>query len=211
MADATTVAALAGAGGVLAGTLVSSVATLYRERLVSRREREAREHLRIQQRADERALFQRESILEWLDAIGDLQQIAARTNEERLAVQVETGQWPDPGVGAPFPEGFTAAYARLGLAAARLFDQHLRATTRRLQQELGESVVARTAELEWMRLGRAGAIVGELQDRANALLEQFFGATPGATPQFVGPTPGLSPLRPDPGPSMEVRQDGEPA
>jgi hypothetical protein len=210
VADATIVAALAGAGGVLAGSLVSGLVAIFREQLVGRREREARVELRAQQRADERAQFQRESILEWLDATADLYAVVARTNEERIAVQVETGHWPDPGAGARFPDGFLAAYSRLGLRAARLFDPQLRETTKRLQAELGEAVVARTAETEWMRVERARVLAEELQDRANMLLDLFFGASPGGAALWPGRFPELSPRRRDPGPSAVPREDGAP-
>ena len=70
--NAATVSALAGAVGVVAGALVSSVGVVLRERLVGRREREAQEALRLQQLADQRAAFQRDTILGLQEAIGEL-------------------------------------------------------------------------------------------------------------------------------------------
>jgi len=52
--NAATVSALAGALGVVAGALVTSVGTVLHERVVGRREREAQEALRLQQLADQR-------------------------------------------------------------------------------------------------------------------------------------------------------------
>jgi hypothetical protein len=192
MADATIVAAAAGAAGVLAGSLVSGLVAILRERLVSDREREARADLRLQQRADDRALFQRESILEFLDAMSDLFGVASKTNEERLMDQVETGQWPDQGPEAPLPTGFLANYRRFGIASARLFDRQLRDQAKRLQGELGEAVTARTAEEERSHLQAAGALADELQDRTNALLDRLSanigdGTTP-PTPQLNEPS-----------------------
>jgi hypothetical protein len=68
VSDPAVVAALAAAGGVVVGALVSSVGVVFRETLVSSRERKAREALRPQQLADQRAVFQRESILALQDA-----------------------------------------------------------------------------------------------------------------------------------------------
>ena len=61
--DAAIVAAVAGAAGVVAGALISSVEVLFRERLVGRREREAQQAQRQQLLDDQRATFQRDTIL----------------------------------------------------------------------------------------------------------------------------------------------------
>ena len=61
--DAATVGAVAGAVGVAAGALISSVGVVLRERLVGRREREAQQAQRQQLLDDQRATFQRDTIL----------------------------------------------------------------------------------------------------------------------------------------------------
>jgi hypothetical protein len=75
--NAATVSAIAGALGVAAGALISSVGVVLRERLVSRRERETQQELRKQTLKDQRDAFQRETILNLQDAIGQLWSLSA--------------------------------------------------------------------------------------------------------------------------------------
>jgi hypothetical protein len=58
--------------GVLLGSATTAILTIYREQLVSRREREARQHQRQQDHKDRRDAFQRESIVALQDAVSDL-------------------------------------------------------------------------------------------------------------------------------------------
>jgi hypothetical protein len=87
--DPVAISALAGALGVVAGSLVSSIGIVYRERVVGRREREAQQALREQQLADQRAAFQRETILALQDAMGKLWALSADAYNRALATRNE--------------------------------------------------------------------------------------------------------------------------
>jgi cell division protein FtsL len=65
-------AAIYGLIGVLLGSATTVVLTVYQERRVSTREREARQHRREQDREDQRNAFQRQSLVDLQDAVSDL-------------------------------------------------------------------------------------------------------------------------------------------
>src|SRR5256885_12170334 len=92
--DAATGGAVAGAVGVVAGALISSVGVVLRERLVGRREREAQQAQRQQLLDDQRATFQRDTILALQQAIGDLWSQSADAYNQAALQQAETGKWP---------------------------------------------------------------------------------------------------------------------
>ena len=92
MADPAVVAAVAGAAGVIAGSLVSSVGVVLQERVIGRREREAQKALRLQQLVDQRAVFQRETILALQDGLGELWALSADAYNRAAASRTETGE-----------------------------------------------------------------------------------------------------------------------
>ena len=92
--DAATAGAVAGAVGVVAGALISSVGVVLRERLVGRREREAQQAQRQQLLDDQRATFQRDTILALQQAIGDLWSHSADAYNRAALQQAETGECP---------------------------------------------------------------------------------------------------------------------
>ena len=75
-----TASAVYGFIGVLLGSVTTAVLTVYREQVVSRREREARERQRMQERQDQRDTLQRQSLLALQDAVSDL--VKAVFNEQ---------------------------------------------------------------------------------------------------------------------------------
>jgi hypothetical protein len=75
-----TVSAVYGFIGVLLGSAATAVLTVYREQVISKRERDAREHQRMQERHDQRDTFQRQSLLALQDAVSDL--VKAVFNEQ---------------------------------------------------------------------------------------------------------------------------------
>jgi hypothetical protein len=80
--------------GVLLGSATTAVLTVYRERLVSSREREARHHQREQDREDQRNIFQRQSMLALQDAVSDLIK-AVYTEQDRMLQEMrQTSRWP---------------------------------------------------------------------------------------------------------------------
>src|SRR5215472_10597940 len=92
--NAATVSAIAGALGVAAGALISSVGVVLRERVVDRRERDAQQELRKHALKDQHEAFQRETILNLQDAIGQLWSLSADAYNQASRQQATTGEWP---------------------------------------------------------------------------------------------------------------------
>jgi signal transduction histidine kinase len=174
MADPTVVAALAAAGGVVVGSAISTAGTAFRERLVSQREREAQEALRVQEKADQRAIFQRESILALQDAIADYWTAVVRDRDKKVAAQVTNGEWPATTLGDPIPDDFHTAYSRVNRFRARVFDDKLRDLSRRLQDEMGRTLFAANASAANELLEAAQDHATQMNERITSLLRELY-------------------------------------
>src|SRR5258707_3722800 len=80
--------------GVILGSLTTSVLTVYRERLTTRREKAARDDQYERDRKAARDTFQRDSILALQAAISDLIRAVHQEVDRGLADFNRTGQWP---------------------------------------------------------------------------------------------------------------------
>src|SRR5215468_2996560 len=125
--DAATVGAVAGAVGVVVGALISSVEVMLRERLVGRREREAQQAQRQQLLDDQRATFQRDTILALQQEIGDLWSQSADAYNQAALKQAGTGEWPRTDL-TVVPK-FNEVSAQVNAMRARVFDDELRSLT----------------------------------------------------------------------------------
>jgi hypothetical protein len=112
--------------GVLLGSATTAVLTVYRERLVSSRERDARQHQREQDRKDQRDDFQRQSMVSLQDAVSDLVKAVFDEQERMLEERGETGRWPARQWETPTATGWVDAELRLQVSRARVFDEVLR-------------------------------------------------------------------------------------
>ena len=133
--------------GVLLGSATTAMLTVYRERLVSTREREARQHQREQDRKDQRDIFQRESLLALQEAVSDL--IKAVYNEQdRMLEEMRQpsrwpsrpGRWPSRQWETPTATGWEDANLRLQASRARVFEKALRDTARDIRDEARECI-----------------------------------------------------------------------
>jgi len=122
--DAATVGAVAGAVGVVVGALISSVEVMLRERLVGCREREAQQAQRQQLLDDQRATFQRDTILALQQAIGDLWSQSADAHNQASRQQAATGEWPRTDL--TVVPTFNKVSAQVNALRARVFDDELR-------------------------------------------------------------------------------------
>jgi hypothetical protein len=172
MADPAVVAAVAGAAGVIAGSLVSSIGVVLRERVVGRREREAQQALRLQQLADQRAAFQRETILALQDGLGELWALSADAYNRAAATRAKTGEWPPPEQAA-LPTLNTVS-ARITALRARVFDDDLRLHVRELQTSLWSAVEASDWSEQEERMVAARDPMNRMQERVHLLLNELF-------------------------------------
>jgi hypothetical protein len=85
--------AVFGLVGVLLGSLSTSLLTIYRERLTTRREQAARDEQYERDRNSARDIFQRDSILALQSAVSDLIRAAYIELDRILAEHSQTGHW----------------------------------------------------------------------------------------------------------------------
>jgi hypothetical protein len=134
--------AVFGLVGVLLGSLSTSILTIYRERLTTRREQIARDEQYERDRITTRDTFQRESILALQTAISDLIRAAYQELDRVLAEFNKTGEWTARKWETPTATGWSDAVLRLEMAQARVFDDRLRSLAAKLRTLAGESIWA---------------------------------------------------------------------
>jgi len=134
--------AVCGFIGVILGSLTTSVLTIYRERLISRREQAARDEQYERDRRAVRDIFQRDSILALQTAISDLIRAVYQELDRVLAEFSQTGKWPARQWETPTALGWSDAVSRLELSRARVFDDQLRALAAELRTVAGDSIWA---------------------------------------------------------------------
>jgi hypothetical protein len=115
---------------------------VYRERLVSRREREARQQRREQDRKDRRDGFQRESLLALQDAVSDLIKALFHEQDRMLEEMRRTNSWPARQWETPTAIGWVDTEMRLQVSRARVFQEDLRTLAGDLRTTAMKSVWA---------------------------------------------------------------------
>jgi hypothetical protein len=135
--------AVFGLVGVLLGSLSTSILTIYRERLTTRREQAARDEQYERDRKAARDTFQRDSILALQSAISDLIRAAYQELDRVLAELKQTGDWATRTWETPTATGWSDAVLRLELAQARVFDDRLRFLAAELRDLAGKSIWAK--------------------------------------------------------------------
>ncbi len=102
-------AAVIGFLGVIVGAVVTGYVTLRQTQLATRREREAQQMLREQERRDRRDAFQRDTLLALQDALAEIYRCVARDQDEKLITR-RGAPWPDRSIDVPLPHDYMAAY-----------------------------------------------------------------------------------------------------
>ena len=128
--------------GVLLGSVTTAVLTVYHELVTSSRERQAREHQRVQDRQDQRDTFQRQSMLALQDAVSDLIKAVFDEQDRMLKKMRWTRRWPARQWETPTATGWEDAELRLQVYRARVFNEELRDLAREIHAVAKESVWA---------------------------------------------------------------------
>ena len=121
-----TTAALFGFLGVLVGSVITAAITLKREQLITKRERDTREELRLREHGERGATLEYESLLALQDAMNDMFTVLDERRKAKLAYKEQTGRWQEREPGQPLPQDYRAVYGRLGSLRARIFDEIIR-------------------------------------------------------------------------------------
>jgi hypothetical protein len=162
-------AAVWGFLGVALGGVLTGGISLWREQLVTRREREARQAERVQLRQDARDAFQRDAIITLQDALRDYwgHVVHAHTH-----MHVPEGKTTGETLEMILSRK-RAAYSPLILARAKVFDDELR----RLVWEFGfPADLATSQDVDQAREGLATCReqLVQIDERVNVLLRQLF-------------------------------------
>ena len=119
-------AAIFGLIGVLLGSASTVLLTVYRERLTTKRDQEARQYQRELDRKDRHDAFQRENLLALQEAVADLIKAVFSEQDRMLNEMRETGKWPAREWATSTATGWVDAEFRLLVYRARVFDETLR-------------------------------------------------------------------------------------
>jgi hypothetical protein len=135
-------AALYGFIGVLLGSATTAVLTVYRERLLSIREREARQAQREQDQTDQRNIFERQSLLALQDAVSGLIKAVYREQDRMLEEMRQTGRWTARQWETPTTTAWEDANLQLQVSRTRVFEEALRDTARDIRDVSRECIYA---------------------------------------------------------------------
>jgi hypothetical protein len=166
--------AIFGFVGVLVGSLTTIVVTLWREALVARREATARRDVLDQERASQRDIFQRDSVLALQTAVTDLIRAAYTELDRMIADQGVSGVWPVRRWETPTAVGWSDALLRLEASRARVFDDDLRRVAERLREAAGASIWADTQEVAEQRSGLLEPLLRDLNARVTTVLPGLY-------------------------------------
>jgi hypothetical protein len=170
--NAATVSAIAGALGVAAGALISSVGVVLRERLVSRRERETQQELRKQTLKDQHDAFQRETILNLQDAVGQLWSLSAVAYNQAALEQAKTGEWPRT-VLTEMPD-LNKVSQQVKALGARVFDNELRDLTVTVTRRVWDGIEVSDWSQQPGHMAAALEPLNQFHDRAHLLLKSLY-------------------------------------
>jgi hypothetical protein len=132
--------------GVLLGSATTAMLTVYRERLVSAREREARQQQREQDRTDQRNLFQRESLLALQEAVSDVIKAVYSEQDRMLEEMRQSSRWPSRQWETPTVTGWEDANLRLWIFRARVFKEALQEVTYEIRGKARACIYARSLD-----------------------------------------------------------------
>ena len=142
-----TTAAIFGFVGVVPGSLTTSVLTIYRERLATRREIIIRDQQYERERKTSHDTFQREIIVALQSSVFDMIKAVQDELDRMLSEFQDTGQWNARQWETPTASDWSASVLRLELSRARVFDDELRSLAEDLRTVASNSVWAESIDI----------------------------------------------------------------
>lgn len=156
------------------GVIVGAAVSLLGEQLVTRREREARQALRDQERKDRRDAFQRETLLAIQDVVTDTADALWREWDRKLLAVEVVGRWPVRGPDEPLPKDWTQVDTRTRKLGARVFDGELVRLLSEFQHQSGLVITALTRDAMVERMDSLSSMSRKINIRLSELLEDLF-------------------------------------
>jgi hypothetical protein len=146
------------------GVIVGAAVSLLGEQFTTRREREARQALREQERRDRRDAFQRDAILALQEAIAQFWQSV-------MTARIEAAGRPLALLGSAEAQ---ALHWRINMLRARIFDDELRGVVKEVLGHIhGAGKASDVAPFEH-HARMADRLTRQMDDRVNFLLKDLF-------------------------------------
>jgi hypothetical protein len=156
-------------GGALTGTV-----SLFRDQLATKRERDARQLLRAQDRQDRRDAFQRETLLALQDVVEDIRLIIIREYERKLTIWRQDHRWPSRAPADSLPKDWSDADALANKLWARVLDVDLASMVSDFCDTAGAAVTAQTQDRAFDEIKHAGEPAHQINTRIGVLLHDLF-------------------------------------
>lgn len=160
--------------GVLLGSLITSVLTIYKDRWTARHEIKIRDEQYERDRQADLDAFQRESILTLQTAISDVIKAAYDELDRLLAEFRESGSWPARQWETPTAKGWSEAVLQLQLSAARVLNEELRELSREIQRAAGDAIWAADLAAARRHCDRIEPLHVRFSDTANRIFASLF-------------------------------------
>ncbi len=160
--------------GVLLGSLITSVLTIYKDRLTARHEIRIRDQQYERDRLADRDAFQRESILSLQTAVSDVIKAAYDELDRLLAEFRESGSWPARQWETPTAKGWSEAVLQLQLSAARVLNKGLRELAQEIQRAAGDAIWATDLATARRHCDRIEPLHVRFNDTANRIFASLF-------------------------------------
>jgi hypothetical protein len=143
-----------------------------REQQVGRREREAQQAQRQQLLDDQRATFQRDTILALQQAIGDLWSQSADAYNRAAQQQADTGEWPPTDL--TVVPNFNKVSVQVNALRARVFDDGLRRSVAEVVRAIWAGIEVDDWSQQPERMLAAREPMNRLQEQVNFLLKSLY-------------------------------------
>ncbi|MGW6063156.1 hypothetical protein [Streptomyces sp. NPDC055189] len=166
--------AIFGFVGVLIGSLITSILTIYKDRLAARHEIKVRDEQFERDRQAARDAFQRESTLALQTAVFNLFKAVYEELDRMLAELHASGSWPARQWETPTAEGWSEAVLQLQLSAARVHHEGLRELAGEIQRVAGDAIRAPDLAMSRQHCERLEPLHVRFNDTANRIFASLF-------------------------------------
>jgi hypothetical protein len=160
--------------GVILGAAIAGGVSLWQVQLITKREREARQEFREQERRDRRDTFQRETLLAVQDAVTDLWKATIAIYDRSVGETRGGGSWPQRPDPVALPNEWIEVDGRLGVLAARVFDSQLSTLLIDLRTQSLRAVTAAAQDEAFKKVGEQGSLTWKVNGRIGDLLPELF-------------------------------------
>ncbi|MFI7425236.1 hypothetical protein [Nonomuraea sp. NPDC049684] len=166
--------ALAGLVGVLVGSIITAIVTIYGERQKGKREAAQNDRQYERERRSVRDALQRDSILALQAAVADLITAAYAELDRLIAIAKEAGEWPARQWETPTAVGWSPALLLLKSSRARVFNEDIRSLATELEKVAGDSIWAKSLDEAQQHSKRLEPLLDRFNDEVARALPSHY-------------------------------------